>query len=426
VLGPTTLLCVAGFVIAYQFVDPAPPQSFAIATGSPSGAYYSFARQYQKRLAQERVNLDVISTEGTINNLTLLRDPTSGVSAALVQGGVEPPAASGEDSLVSLGSVFFEPLWLFHRREIALSKISDLRGLRVSVGSSGSGTQSLARTILAANQLGAEQVVLRELNGASASDQLIAGELDAGFFVASPESAIVRSLLASGELALFSFARADAYGRLYPFLSSVTLPRGVIDLVEDIPRTDVQLLATTANLVVRDDLHPALVDLLMQALQDSHGGGGIFEDAKQFPAPTLLALPLSEEAARFYRSGPPFLQRYLPFWAATLLDRIKVMIVPLFALLIPMIKIAPPVYRWRVRSRIYRWYKDLQQVEADARRATTEDIAPFLRIVDGITAEVTQEQAPPAYADELYNLRFHLERVRAELIANQAAVQSGD
>ncbi|MCH9675976.1 MAG: TAXI family TRAP transporter solute-binding subunit [Gammaproteobacteria bacterium] len=420
VLGPATVLCLVGFAVAYQFIDPAPPSRVSIAAGSPEGAYYQFAMAYKAHLAAEGVELEVLQSEGSIDNLRLLTSSTP-VDAAFVQGGVPTPEAADDFELLSLGSLYYEPVWLFHTDTVTVARLGDLKGLRVGVGAQNSGTRALAQLLLGQNGIDGQSATLRPLGGKQAADALLAGELDAVFFVASPRSAVVKQLLEAPQVALLSFDRAHAYSRIHRFLTPLTLPQGVVDLERNIPAQTQQLLGTTANLVARSDLHPALVDLLMQAASATHQSGGIFEASGDFPMARHLLFPLSDEAKRFYKSGPPFLQRYLPFWAATFLDRIKVMIVPLFALLLPMFKLAPPIYRWRVRSQIYRWYKDLQQLEEDARAvAPTQDARVYLKLIDDITAEVTREKAPPAYADELYNLRFHLERVRAEITALSA------
>ncbi|MCP5367005.1 MAG: TAXI family TRAP transporter solute-binding subunit [Hyphomicrobiales bacterium] len=407
---PAVLLTLAGFVLAYQFVQPAPPGRITIATGGPAGAYYGFGQQYRAFLAAEGVELEVRQTKGSVENLDLLDDPAAGVAAALVQGGTGDPSA--HPGLRALASLYFEPLWVFVRAEGPFETLADLRDMRLAVGAVGSGTRVVADQLLAANGLAPPAVRLAEITGMAAVDALVAGKVDAAFFVASAKSEAVARLLTAPGISLLSFRRAGAYTRRHRFLSEVVLPEGVIDLAANLPPRDVTLLAPAATLVVRDDLHPALVNLLMQAAQAAHRDGGLFEAAGQFPSGRFLDFPIHDEARRFLKSGPPFLQRYLPFWAATLIERLLVMLLPLVTLLIPLVRAFPPFYRWRIRSRIYRWYGRLQAIDDAARRPDGPDRAETLAAIDRLEADVMRVTVPLSYADELYSLRRHIDFVR--------------
>jgi TRAP transporter TAXI family solute receptor len=406
--------------VAYQFVKPAPPKKITIATGSQQGVYYALGQRYREILARDEVTLEIRSTAGSVENVALLEASDGGIDAAFVQGGI----GGGSDSsdLASLGSLYYEPLWVFHREELELRYLSDLRRRRIAVGAEGSGTQAIALQLLTANGVDGETAVLRTLGGQAAADALRAGDIDAAFFVVSPQSAIVRSLMTSEGVALMNFERAEAYTRLHHFLSSIELPRGVIDLETDIPAGDKFLLAPTANLVVRDDFHPALIDLLLQAAAEVHGGGGLFEAPNEFPSPRHLDFPLHKEARRYFRSGPPFLQRFLPFWAASLVDRLKVMLLPLLTLLIPLMKVVPPTYRWKVRSKVFRWYKELQAVDHGLDECEAgEALRALVAELDRIEHDVTQVSVPYSYAAELYDLRLHIAHVREKLRQTRGA-----
>jgi hypothetical protein len=240
--------------------------------------------------------------------------------------------------------------------------------------------------------------------------------VDAAFLIASPRSEIVRKLLSVNEIKLMNFKHADAYALIYRYLAKVTLSQGVVDLQNDIPPVDTHLIAATANLVVRDDFHPALIDLVLEAAREIHGAGDLFERADEFPSPKYLEFPLSEDAERFYRRGPSFLRRYLPFWAATLVERMIVLLIPIVALLWPLFKIVPPVYQWRVRSSIYRWYEDVKAVDLRADRdRSPERVAAHVAELDRIEGQVNEVRAPLAYADQVYNLRMHINLVREKL-----------
>ncbi|MCW8943461.1 MAG: TAXI family TRAP transporter solute-binding subunit [Sedimenticola sp.] len=411
IFGPAILLVLIGFILTYQFVQPAPPDSISIASGQKEGAYYLFSQQYQKRLQQEKIQLEVVNTAGSIENIQrLIRGD---VQAALVQGGTTGHDAA-ETDLRSLGSLYFEPIWVFHRKNVPVLHLTDLLGKRIAIGAEGSGTRALALQLLADNDINLSNTPLVTLSGRAAADALLSGEIESAFFVASPMSPVVRALLDSDQIKLMNFDRADAYTRTHRFLSSVVLPEGVINMRRNLPAEKTVLLAASANLVVREDLHPALMGLLLQAAQGVHNKGGWFEEKDQFPTPDYLVYPLSSEAERFYKYGPPFLQRYLPFWAATLVDRLKVMLLPFLALMIPLIKIMPPIYRWRMRSRIYRWYKEV--LDIDHRLFTDDaDLHQAQSALARIEHEVAHIDIPLSYAEELYDLRLHISLIQQKL-----------
>jgi len=274
----------------------------------------------------------------------------------------------------------------------------------------------LALQLLADNKITSESAEILPLGGNEAADALINGQLDAAFFIASPSSSVVQELLEAAEVSLMNFERAEAYTRIYRFLSMVRLPRGVIDLNADIPSTDITMIAPTATLVVRKDFHPALIDLLLQAASEVHGKGSLFDEPVEFPSSKFVGLPLSKDAKRYFKYGPPFLQRYMPFWAATLVDRLKVMLLPIVALLFPLFKIMPPTYRWRIRSKIYRWYKELEAMDrALLESKSPEELSKHIAELDRIEDDVRKVSVPLSYRDELYHLRVHIDLVRSQM-----------
>lgn len=414
--GPAVFIALVALVVAYQFVDPAPPKRIVIATGLIGGSYYAFAERYRDILARDGIELEVRATEGSLENIELLETPDAGVDVAFVQGGTSIFAQT--DQLRSLASLYFEPLWLFERDGVEISRPSDLEGRRVSIGPPGSGTRAVMMQLLAENGIAESDLIVTDLDGDAAIDALIDGSLDVFFVVTSPESSYVQRAIRSDGIVMTSVDRPEAYTRRYKFLSMQTLPEGVIDLEANLPPGTVTLLAPAATLVVHEDFHPALVDLLLEAADEVHGPGGLFEGQREFPAPRYLDFPLSKEARRFFESGPPFLRRTLPFWAATLIDRLKVMLLPLIALVIPLMKIMPSIYRWRVRSRVYRWYKELRIMERKIRvgrsKGEEQDVKTAL---DRIEAEVRKVSIPWSYAEELYQLRVHIQYVRDQLQA---------
>lgn len=415
IYGPAVLLGLLALVVAYQFVGPPPPDRITIATGSRQGAYFAFAERYREILARDGVTVEVRETQGSVENIALLESPDSGVDVAFVQGGTGSYATG--DELVSLASLYYEPMWVFYRRGMPHERVIDLIGKRVSLGPEGSGTRALAIQLLADNNLREDEIEISDLNGESAREALHTGRLDFLFMVASPERPSVRQLLESEDVALASFVRAETYTRVHRFLSKLTFPAGVVDMRADLPPHDVKLLAATANLVSRQDLHPAIVDLLLDAATEVHRDGGIFEEYAEFPSSRHLVFPQNEDAQNYFESGTPFLRRHLPYWAATLINRTLVMIVPLLVVILPLMRIMPPLYRWRMRSRVYRWYKRLRVLEGQIREGvlSSGDVEGYLSELKRIDHDVKNVSIPWAYAEQLYHLRVHINYVRETL-----------
>lgn len=429
IYGPITATVIVGFIVAYQFVNPAPPRTLTLAAGSPGGAYTAYARRYAEILSRDGITVTIRETAGTVENLALLRDESSGVDVAFVQGGVGQPEP--DDGLQGLGSVYFEPLWVFTRRSGPFGgpivRLSELKGRRIAVGGEGSGTRAIALLLLAANGVTGETADLLPVSGDEALNGLLNGTIDAAFLVTGKVDGPVTALATARDVDLMSFDQAEAYAARFRFLSATALPKGAISLEKGLPESRVALLAPAATLVATDRLHPALVDLLLQAAREVHGDGGLFEAAGQFPSPRFLDFPLSSDAKRYYESGTRFLRKYLPFWAATLVERLLVMLLPFFTLLIPLLRIAPPTYRWRIRMKIYRWYEKLRAIEAQARASLGENAdnanadarGEILAQLDVLQDEAGRVNVPLAYAEHLYHLRLHIDFVRKRIAATE-------
>ena len=414
VLGPGILITILGFIVAYHFVGPAPPRKISIGTGDKSGAYYVFAQRYQRILARDGVTLEIRSTAGSVENIRLLEAKEGGVNVAFVQGGIGDPAIQA--GLQSLASLYFEPLWVFHRRNLKIKRLPDLRGKRIAIGAEASGTKAIATRLLAANGIDAKTATLLPLGGEQAQEALLGKKIDAAFLVISPQSSIVQNLLHQKDIRLLSFERGEAYQRANSFLSVLKLPEGVMDFEKNIPDRDTFLLAPAANLVIRQGFHPALVDLLLGAAMEVHSAPGLFQALNEFPSEKYLDFPLNKEAERFFRSGPTFLKKYLPFWVAVFIERTKVMLLPLVTLLIPLIRFFPPGFRWRVRSRIYRWYRNLEEVDLRGSQSTSlDEIKSCFLELEKIEKQVMRVSVPLSYAGELYSLRTHIAHVRESL-----------
>lgn len=442
------VLLIAVGVATPWLIGPACPKRVVIATGSDVGAYYAFARKYQPLLEKEGIQLEIRQTAGSVENAELLRDPTSDVTVAIMQGGTaavtlgmeggQSPSQQelADSGIQSLASLFLEPIWVFYRTETPINRLADLRGKRVAVGAPGSGTRAVALELLADNGLIVENEtsdakilhVAGELESQKtrllcqgtrdAARALKAGQVDAAFFVVAPRAPVIGELMRESNIHLFSIDRSLAYKRRHPYLSSVTISEGMLDLERNLPKADVELMAPTAVLVARSDLHPALVPLFLEAASKVHEGGGVLEVPREFPSEDHVEYPLNTDARNYLRSGPSFLYRNLPFSVAAWVDRMKLMILPLCTLLIPLIKTAPPLYRWRIRSKIYTWYRVLRRMD-QARQDSEQNMGPLIEELKQVERELSEISVPLSYMEEFYNLRWHVAFVLEQLDRQQ-------
>jgi TRAP transporter TAXI family solute receptor len=412
-VGPLMLLTVIAIVAAYWLIRPAPPTTITIASGPKGSTFQITAEKYQKILARKGVALKILPTEGSFDNLKKLNDPTIPVDVGFVQGGLSE--GKEFDKLVSLGSLFHEPLFLFYRSNAPVTLLSGFNGKRIAIGPDGSGTHALAMILLKVNGIApAGSTVLVNAGGEEAAQALISGKLDAAFLMGdSATPPVIRNLLSATGIRLINFIQADAYTRRYPYLFKVDLPMGAFDFGKNIPPQDVSLIAPTVELVARDTLHPALSDLLIEAAREVHGGAKLLQHAGEFPAPLEHEYRISADARRYYTSGKSFFYRYLPFWLASLMDRLLVVVVPIVVLLIPGLKLVPALYNWRIRSRINRWYGILINLERDMLADPSPDEREeLLKKFDIIEANVNKMKIPLAFTEQFYVLRDHINFVR--------------
>ena len=426
-LGPFLLLTLVLLAGAYFLLDPTPPRRVVLATGPEQSDYAEFGNRYAAELRRYGIEVVLKPTQGSSENRRLLHAPAHSADLGFVRSGSgEAARAVDEDKsgvpLVSLGSLYLEPVWLFYReqsarrlnREATLTQLAQLRGWRVNVGARGSGVTGLMGKLLHANGLERDSLESSRLEQTPAVMALLAGELDAIVITAVPESLMVQMLLQTPGVKLFEFTQAEAYARRLPFLNPVMLPRGVIDLARNLPAHDLPLLATNTTLLAREGTHPALLQLFVHAARNIHGGTGWLAKAGQFPSPEHSEFSLAKEAERYYRNGPPLLQRYLPFGIANLIDRMWVVLVSIVAVLIPLARVVPPLYQFRIRSRIFRWYRQLREIE-DALRQDSAAPAELLARLNRLEAKAESIAVPLAYTDELYDLRSHMQLVRQRL-----------
>jgi NMT1-like family len=421
--GPFVLLSIALLVLAYWWLEPTPPKRVSLATGPEQSAYDEFGKRYAQLLAREGITVELVRTEGSSANLQLLREGK--VDLGFVQGG-SSEQGNGEDALQSLGSLFLEPVWMFYREDSAkkisgngqFQALQQLSGLRVNVGTAGSGVPALMSKLLQANRVEAQTLTLSRLEQTPATVAFLNGELDVIVFASAPESLMVQMLLQTPGVRLFDFAQSEAYARRFAFLSPVVLPRGVVDLAADNPARDVRLVAPTTTLLAKSTVHPALLQLFSQAAAQLHGGAGWFNRARQYPNVENNELPLAKEAERYIKNGPPLLQRYLPFWAANLIERMWLALGIIVAVLLPLSRILPPLYEFRIRSRVFRWYARLREIEqrADNSAPGPETISGLLGELNELDDKAGKIQVPLSYVDELYALRSNIHLVRKKLL----------
>jgi len=404
---------------AGHFLQPA-PRHIVMASGLEDGLFHQYAKRYVEILARSGVTVEERLTAGAGDNLRLLEDPRSGVDIGFTQGGIAKfPEAN---DVVMLSNLYNLPMWIFYRVTDTFDRVNELRNHRVAVGAEGSGTRSLVEPVFALNNLTTENMTMLPLGNDAALRALKSDEVDAAVFVDGAQNQSVWAALHDPHLRLMSYGHADAYPRLLPYIKKLTLPSGVIDVAHDIPEKEVALVGTKAMLAARDGLHPALIELLVDAAHEIHGGQGLFEEAGEFPGTSRVDLRISTDADRHKRFGPSFLYRYLPFWLATLAERAIIILVPLAAVLLPLFHYLPQVLRWRVRSRVYRWYGELALLERDvAERTGAPPTEKWLADLERIERAVARIHTPSGYASESYTLREHVALVRRAVLARTSA-----
>lgn len=409
-------LAVVCLLAVVWVVRSAPPRTIVITTGPEGSSFQRWAASYQKALAAHGVTLDIRPSAGSLDNLQRLQAPDSDVDIGFVPGGLVKDADF--KGLVSLGSVAYQPLWVFYRGSTAISRLSELAGKKVAVGAPGSGTRALALTLLQANGITGAPTIFVDLDAGAAATELMEGKLDAVFLMGdSAPQQTLRNLIRAPELQLFNFTQADAYVRRQTYLSKMSLPQGSIDLGKNLPAQDVSLIGPTVELIAREGLNSALFDLLLDVAKEVHGNASLLQKKGEFPAPLEHEIPLSDDALRWYKSGKGFFYRTIrSFWLASLLNRILVAVLPLALVVVPAIRFLPVAFRLSIQLRLYRCYRPLLHIERETfGPLTVERIQDLNRQLDDIETAVNRLKVPASFADRFYWLRSHLAFVRQRL-----------
>ncbi|MEC7577225.1 MAG: TAXI family TRAP transporter solute-binding subunit [Pseudomonadota bacterium] len=412
--GLIALIIACSFWFAARFIEPTPPKEITIAAGAVGGDYYRYAEKYQKHLANEGITLNILETAGSLENITLLEEKKADI--AFIQSGLA--TEDNSEYIEALSGLYFEPIWVFMRTDVFSGiDLQKLKNRRIAIGKVGSGTNKVARQLLELNKM-VDDTTLLEISGQDAIDALKKGTVDAAVFVAKPSAATIQTLMHDKSLHLLSFDRAYGYTSTYKFLSKVTLNEGVIDMAQNIPNKSVPLLSPVAQLAAHKDFHGALKTLLVSVTMDIHKDATLLSTKGQFPTLDFIDLPIASEATRYFTYGPNILQRFLPFWLVDMISRMVVMLIPLLGVMLPLIKLASPTYRWRTRSKIYKWYKSLKKMEETA-NASDADLDEILAALSKIDADVKKTIVPLSYADELYNLRLHIQMIKDHVERNK-------
>lgn len=412
ILVSILLAALISIIIAYHFKSP---DNLTMTTGFENGSYAIFGERYRQILEREKITLELLPSSGSIENLKRLNDKSYRVDAGFVQDGMSSPAEA--NNLVSLGAIGYSPLWVFYRGQETFNYLSELKGKRIAIGPEGSGVRKFAIDLLKLNNSAAPPTVLLDLSSDAANKALLEGTVDAVMIIGAEDNALVKELLYAPKVKLMSFRQAEAYTRLIPALSHVVLPQGILDVSKKMPSQDVHLLSVTTSLIVRKDLHPALIYLLLDAAVEIHSDAGWVNKKGEFPTLKELSFPSSNYAERFYRSGRPFLLDYLPFGIAAFVDRTILFMFPVALILIPLIRSIPWVYSWRHRRKFYHWYRELKNLELEVMESSKlEDISGYHEKIDRIEASINRIPVPLAFFKEVYRLQEHVDLVRGKLV----------
>jgi TRAP transporter TAXI family solute receptor len=418
-LAPAVVgVSIVSLLLVYFF--PAPPSKVVMATGNKGGVFPYYGRQYREVFARYHIELELRETAGSGENIKLLQDPNSDVEIALVGGGISDGKHS--PGLLSLGTVFNLPFWVFYSSNEPVERLSQLKGKRIAVGPVGSGTRAAAEQILGKTGVNYESATLLPFAGSAAVEAMNDGKVDAVWIFGAPDSPSVHSLLHNPNVRIMGFQTAEALTRIFPELARLVLPQGVIDLDRNIPPNDVPLIGSTTKVLVRSDLHPEIVQLLLQTMVEVHSGANIFQRAGEFPNSADVEYPVAPAATDFYKNGPSFMQRHLPLWLSVHAQRAIAVLVTAIALGLPMFRFLPWAYNWITRRRLFYWYAQLKKLEASFDASpVNQHLAETQAEIERIEEAVSHISFPLTFSDQLYNLRSHIDIVRRKITSHANA-----
>lgn len=406
---PIILLIIASFYLAFQFINPSPKRVITIATGSIHGQYYQTAVKYKELLEKVDVKVNIITSSGSLENIKLINEQK--VDIAFIQNGTVKENKG--KNIEALASIYYEPLWLFYKKDLNnIQYIQDLKSKKISLGLEHSGTKDLSSEILKINGINNQNTQLKYLNAKESKNKLLRNEIDALFLVTSANSKIIKELLQNKDIAVFSFKRAIAYSKKFHYLEPIDLYEGTVDIYNNMPSRDIKLLSTTATLVVNKDFSDELIRIFLKKVKEVHKRKGLFEVENQFPNINGLEIDMNEEAFRYFTYGDTFLEKIFPYWIASNLDRLKILLIPLLTLMIPLFKGVFPLYRWSIRSKIYRWYDEVQDLDLSLEGLSKEELSEKLKELENLKQEIKEEtKVPLSYMGEYYDLIMHLELI---------------
>jgi TRAP transporter TAXI family solute receptor len=414
IAGLAALALVIGAAwLVLEYLVPSPPFRVTIATGRKGTTFDYFGEKYQAQFARAGIELNVRETAGALENLKLLQDHNSDVQIAFLTGGISK--SSQAPNLRSMGLIFNVPFWIFYPSSQSFEALTQLKGKRIAVGPEGSGARYDAERILGRANIDAKTATLLPLAGDAAVEALNNGTADAALLVGGSDAPSIESLLNNTNVRLMNFLSADAFTRVFPDLVRLVLPKGVVQLDPPSPPDDITLVGTTAKVLIRDDLHPAIVQLLAQTLKEEHSGAGLFQRTGEFPATDDPEYPVASVAIEYYRNGPSLLSKYLPLWMTTYVQRTIAFLVAALAIAFPAFGFAPRLYEWFVRQRFRQFYQRLRAVDNALRTPLTDGKTEVLQAelddIDRATVTV-----PMRHSDLYFMLRYHLDRTRYRLI----------
>ncbi|WP_419770540.1 MAG: TAXI family TRAP transporter solute-binding subunit [Candidatus Marinarcus sp.] len=406
---PIFIFVFLAFFVTSRFIEPAPEKKLIIAAGSLDGTYYKTAMEYKKLLEQDKVEVTILQTAGSIENAQLLEAKKADI--AFIQNGIL--TSKQKENLESLASIYYEPLWVFYKSKgFQINYIIELIGQKTSIGTQGSGTQDLSLTILNDNGINESNSTLLNYTTQDAKEALLKGEIDAMVLVVSPNAPIIKELLENPTINILSIKRARAYSQKYSFLTTLTLYEGTMDLYKNLPYNNINLLATTANLVSREGISDELIRLFLKKVKMTHTKKTLFSQENEFPNLNNLETKINSEAQKYFENGDSWLESIFPYWIASNIDRLKILIIPFLTLLFPLFKGVMPLYRWTMRSKIYKWYDDINDIDKTIPRLTHEELLSNLATIENLKIEISnQTKVPLAFMGEYYNLLLHVEMV---------------